>query len=529
MALAQADCEKILWAEVMGLSFDALTSIEQQGEILTALCRSIRDMDGQGFAVGVETPVLGVDALADAVRKAVGDEYAAVPPQPPFPSLLLWTSADGLHPDDPPAPFESWAYADRAKVKRYGPLKMKAAPAGPSFYLFAALDRNMAYSRATYASKLAARETGSSRQMRPGLIVSVVALLAFVAASFSTIQIGNVSRLNADEFMADESAKPCWSPREGVAQGRIGDGWLCGATDKGKGGVTGCCELWVKAGKAVFQKSWLPWIEYFNYYLSGAGRYSVRIPFFILMASLAAMLAGAGLMANGSAIAVFVDPQSGRISLSRFQAVTWTVLLLGGYATLTMYNIGFSAKQMVLLQQLANAGGADADQGNLVMFPKMDMELWLLLGVAAGSPYFSALLSKSKNGSAPAPAAPVPGAPAPAAPVPGAPAPAAPVPDAPRAGGKAAGPSFTDLFLETDPAIRDQLDLTRLQNLFFTGMLLISYFQLLFKALDSVEPGSLLLAAGASTTVFPAMPAIDSSFLALLVLSHGVYLVRKKY
>jgi len=513
MPLSPGDCEKILWAQVKDFRFDALTSMDQLGAILSALCRSIRDMDGQGFAEGVELPAPGEDEVADAVRSVVREEYGADPQKPPYPALLLWPSADGLRPDNPPAPFAGWAYADRDKVKRFGPLKAKSAPAGPSFYLFAALDRVMAYGRTVYASKLAMRESSSAERRKWGLILSFVALLAFVLMSFSTIQIGNLGRLNAEAFMAAPEAKACWKPDDGSAGGRIEDAWPCGAATGGNEALKDCCGRWLAAGKAVFKTNWLPWIEKFDYYLAGNGRYCLRIPLFVIMASLAAMLVAAGLIANGSAIAVFVDPQSGRISLSRFQAVTWTVLLLGGYATFTMYNIGFSAGQMVYLQQLASVESADADPGKLVLFPTMDMELWLLLGIAVGSPYFSALMSKSKAEAAP-------GAPTPAAPALG---------PALTADGKTAKPSFTDLFLETDPTSRGQLDLTRLQNLFFTGMLLISYFQLMFKALDSVGPGSLLLAVDKTTTVFPAMPAIDPSFLALLVLSHGVYLARKRF
>ncbi len=514
MSLSSAECEKIVWAEVKDLSFDTGISLEQQSDILLALCRAIRHVDGRDFSTGVDLPERGKDAVADAVRGIVRDEYSQPIQKNPYPGLLLWPSIDGIQPNDPPLAFRTWDYSDFEKVKRFGPLRDKNTPQKvESLYLFACSDKPMAYGSLLFTSKLSEQKSVAvpPKYKLWGACICIAALLFFLVVSFSTMQIGNLSRLRVNEFEFMEGAKACSIDTQNiltgmdVSTGLLNEKWRCREHEP-SGDSKSCCTLWEKAKEEVFSKNWLPWIEGQDYYLSGKLNVSLLIPFIALMVSIASLLGGVGLAAKGNILAVFIDPQNNRMSLSRFQAVSWTILLLGGYITLAMFNIGVFAGIKVILQQLIDSGKEyQVVIDRLLLFPRMDFDLWILLGITAGSPFLSAVCSGQKSrmnlegvsaGSA-------------------------------SSMNWAEKPRVTDLFFDADKPRQGHLDLTRLQNLVFTSMLLVSYFQLLFKSLSNIGPGSLMLAIESTTPVFPTMPSIDSSFLALLVLSHGVYLMRK--
>jgi hypothetical protein len=514
----QSSCETILWAEVKDLDFSNPSTASLRDGVLALLCRLIRETDGAGFAVGLDLPAPGTVDTAEAVRRVVAGEFAQAPPPPVPPlALLLWPSTDGLRPAAPPPAFAGWAFDDANKVKRIGPLPRQNAPGAPSLYLFEALDKATAYGAVAFASELTASEPVAPKRTMTGISICLLALLLFGVASFSTIQIGNMGRKNAEEFTRLDSNAACLGNPNDRNDGAklvalISHKWTCDKNDN-----TCCSTQWKMATTRTLNNNWLPWIENFRYYIDGS-MYCLSWPLIAFMVSIAAILAGAGIVARNSVFAVFVDPQSGRISLSRSQAVCWTILLLGGYATLAMYNIGMAAETRMFFQQFPlmndSVQGVTTNINELVLFPKMDIELWTLLGVTVGSPFISTLLTNQKRADAQA--------------VDTAAAATAPTPAAAGAVSGSGVLQFKDLFLGTDAKSQGIIDLTRLQNLVITGMLLIAYFQLLFKAVNAIGPLPIILATGSMTTVFPAMPSIDASFLALLALSHGVYLYSKK-
>ena len=77
------------------------------------------------------------------------------------------------------------------------------------------------------------------------------------------------------------------------------------------------------------------------------------------------------------------------------------------------------------------------------------------------------------------------------------------------------------------------VDISRLQHLAITGMLLFQYFLLLASYLGNIDGGLILSALDlvhappSLTTPFVSMPPVDATFLSLLVLSHGAYLAFK--
>lgn len=199
----------------------------------------------------------------------------------------------------------------------------------------------------------------------------------------------------------------------------------------------------------------------------------------------------------------FLIDERNRISLSRLQLVCWTVLLLGGYWTLALWRVG----------------------AGIPGFPAMSYDLWLLLGITSISPLASALILQTKATASPPVAASAPPAVQGALPVAVNPPPAnAVVPagvtslgmldkrtDADHAG-------LMDIFLGEEVDNRHTVDVSRLQQVIFTLLLLVTYAFALgarFASLGTGEPPSY------------DMPPVDATFVGLLGLSHAAYLTAK--
>jgi hypothetical protein len=86
---------------------------------------------------------------------------------------------------------------------------------------------------------------------------------------------------------------------------------------------------------------------------------------------------------------------------------------------------------------------------------------------------------------------------------------------------------WADLITGEEAANANQVDVSRLQYLVITFLLLGSYLILLLRYLGSIDGTQVLMAAHDAAPVFPSMPPVDGTFLGLLVLSHGGYLAFK--
>jgi len=85
--------------------------------------------------------------------------------------------------------------------------------------------------------------------------------------------------------------------------------------------------------------------------------------------------------------------------------------------------------------------------------------------------------------------------------------------------------SWADLYLGEEVSNRDVVDISRLQKLIVTVLLIMTYVQLLWShlLLDLHDQGGKLL----SNAHFTQMPPVGDTFIWLLGISHGAYLAYK--
>ena len=199
-------------------------------------------------------------------------------------------------------------------------------------------------------------------------------------------------------------------------------------------------------------------------------------------ALLVAVCMVAGILVNGRIDGILIDDRN-RISLVRLQWVAWLVVLLSGYYAGAVLN--------------AAAGAAD--------LPEMQADLFALLGIVNGSAVVSGLIVDNKKSAPPSspPPRPQPGQPGQIGSM-----------DCNATPDEA---SWADLYCGDEVANRDVVDISRLQKLVMTILLLMTYVQMLWMAFGKAA------AAGQ----FTQMPEVGTTFLGLLGASNAAYLAYK--
>jgi hypothetical protein len=223
---------------------------------------------------------------------------------------------------------------------------------------------------------------------------------------------------------------------------------------------------------------------------------NLRNQWLLIEATLLGLCVFAGYIVNRRADGLLIDEQN-RISLARIQWAAWLVVLLGGFFIESIWNVA--------------VGFADPDKGP---FPFMQSQLYALLGIVSGSAVVSSVIA---NGKMNAPNAPSP-------------------PDNPAIGTPTnvglidanvdpSEASWADLYLGDEVANRDVVDISRLQKLIVTVLLVMAYVQLLWFHLvsDLTDKSGTLLA----DAHFANMPQVGDTFIWLLGISHGAYLAYK--
>jgi hypothetical protein len=193
----------------------------------------------------------------------------------------------------------------------------------------------------------------------------------------------------------------------------------------------------------------------------------------------------AGILVNGRADGILISDRN-RLSLERFQWVAWLVILLSGYFIEAIWNVahGFN-------------------------FPSMQQDLFVLLGIVSASPIVSNLIVDTKKRAPEGSSNLQRQAVQPLA-----------MGDSPAQKGSmdvnksVAEASWADLYLGEEAANRYVVDISRLQKLVVTIMLLVTYVSWLWKTLGTVPISS----AGFS------MPDAGDQFIWLVGISHAAYL-----
>jgi hypothetical protein len=218
----------------------------------------------------------------------------------------------------------------------------------------------------------------------------------------------------------------------------------------------------------------------------------LRWQFVVVAVILVGLCIVAGILVNGRPAGILIDDRN-RMSLERVQWVAWIIVLLGAYFVEAIWNVAH--------------GGS---------FPDMQPELFGLLGIVSGSAVVSNIVVDAKKRS---PAMP---------------------PDQqatqPLAAGDSPGQkglmdinynvgdaSWADLYLGEEAANRYVVDVSRLQKLIITVLLVFGYLMYLWATF--APKGTIAAAAG--TPDLLSMPQIGGTFLTLLGVSHGAYLAYK--
>lgn len=274
-------------------------------------------------------------------------------------------------------------------------------------------------------------------------------------------------------------------------------------------------------------------------------------------------MAGIGLGAKGGFWAVFVDNRN-MVSLSRFQIVLWTLVVLSAFWTIGLARVGdywfgghaeryvWRAADLQFESPLEEPaaeqgqpedtaaeeeapGDADAEEAERTRFGPLELKLpavlWALMGISVTSAVASPLIKQDKKQrtetnqedysrmlrttlrSSGRTEEPPPGAQA-------------------EESGEGSEfdttgavvyrnedyePKFFDLFRGEDPKSLFYLDIGKVQNFFFTVVAVITY---------ALAIGAAIGAAGSIAALFE-FPDISEGLLAVLGISHGGYLLNK--
>jgi hypothetical protein len=235
-----------------------------------------------------------------------------------------------------------------------------------------------------------------------------------------------------------------------------------------------------------------------------AGKRSILPQLLCMTLGIAGLAIALGLGTKGRVAGIWIDERN-RVSLARAQVTLWTIVALGGFATITLFNVGL---------------------GGPVSFPQIPASIAAALGIAFASPMISALILNS-----------------------GAPNSAAnPLDSLTTVGGSAkdtkdfvdrgaflASPSsalqtredptmasIADVFVGEQVSDAANVDISRLQNVILTITLVLGYFTMLTEQLRTISPESVL-------SGLASLPDPGATFTAVLLVSHATYLGTKFY
>jgi hypothetical protein len=223
---------------------------------------------------------------------------------------------------------------------------------------------------------------------------------------------------------------------------------------------------------------------------------SPRWGWFVVALSMVVYLLFLGRWISGRPLGVLVNERN-LMSLSRFQMVLWTVLLLSAFFAIAL-------KRLHVLSP---------NHAALPLNISMDWRLWALMGISATSLVGTPLLLSSKTSQAPNQEI---------------------INKAAKALNESAGDiransqgqlysnaqvsdaSFTDMFQGDDVGNTAYVDVSKIQMYYFTVVAIIAYAYALYSAMTNIYPQEGF-----------AMPIPSDALVALLGISHAAYLTSK--
>jgi hypothetical protein len=233
---------------------------------------------------------------------------------------------------------------------------------------------------------------------------------------------------------------------------------------------------------------------------SVANTRSIIVQLLAMTLGIAGLVIALGIGTKGRITGVWIDERN-RVSLARAQVTLWTIVALGGFAAIALFNIGLAAP---------------------VAFPQIPASIAAALGIAFASPMISALILDKKNFAESEPLGKIKfigqtGVDA------------TDFSDREVAASSQfetrsdpAEASLADVFVGEHVGDSAQVDISRLQNVVLTVTLVLGYFAMLVGQLSSIPADSLL-------SGLPSLPDAGATFTSVLLVSHATYLGTKAY
>lgn len=242
---------------------------------------------------------------------------------------------------------------------------------------------------------------------------------------------------------------------------------------------------------------------------------SIALPTAILVLFTVLLAIACGLLVKGVPAGILISDRN-RLTLSRTQVIAWSVLVLPVITAYACFNAGFGAREMLLNPP----SGAGIGGGGFVIFPSMPGEILAALGISVGS----ALLSPAILQGTPTTLDLSEGA-------------SNKInddltlfKDPPTMLNARTSPkdaSISDLFLGEMQDNHDQMDISRLQIVVITIALLLTYGSLLLAQAAAIDLQTVFSALSKPRSIFDSLPQAGATFVTLMAISHGTYLVTK--
>ena len=250
------------------------------------------------------------------------------------------------------------------------------------------------------------------------------------------------------------------------------------------------------------------------------GSISLALPMSALLFSIALLGMALGLGQMKSPFGIWINAEN-RMSLARMQVTLWTIVVLGAYTAMTLLNAGMLAE----MARALSAAGDTAAVAKLVTFPQIPSYILAALGIAVASPMIASLI---KSGTGPGPSIDLQDG----------------AQKADKSGigrfADAAGDdtlerrpsplhaSLVDFFVGEHDNDKNLIDVSRLQNVVITVILVGGYATMLFGFVRDIAPADIINALALKTPLFSSLPDASGTFVTLLVASHATYLIAKK-
>jgi hypothetical protein len=534
MSLLSGEIAQIVWAETKSLGSgdaDGSGDVNQVRRLVAQLAASV---DGVGFSKREALPSLTDPKYGDTVRALTSIADAAVGSTPPQRRMIFWVAGDDTQrpvsmtnlPPPPPwktMPEEGIIYIGRFKLTNRRELDVFSrtpveGDANHPVFVNAVTGTGNPGGKVPLLQvppTLAAPKTGFR--------LFVAACIAFVAAAVWAYGVGMASRQTVLMFDAVKEAGKCSAEPTNTDFVFGPPEWRYAG-----GKPSNCQTLYGKMQAKVAQRDTMEQTSldrFASWALTASGDmgWSVSLfwPLVLGLAALTLLFVSAGYGINGRPLGVIIDGRY-RMSLTMAQLALWSIVILGGWLVVGLYNFGFGGLTYGALDQAAVANPAMTTFKDMVkaynLIPTIPRELMAVLGLSAASPFISRLITNTSLVGSPEDAQATKKTES-----------GAVVGGALKVNAEPSQAALADMVVNETEGNNNLVDPTRVQYAAMTGILVVSYATLLFDAVSSIEPTRTVLAASRPIAVITNLPSIDATFIALLFVSHAALWGSKIY